>query len=133
MLAFDTNVLVRVLVSDDARQTATAEAALREASDAGGVWIGQIVLVETAWVLARSYRFDRTRVAECVGDLLDSPVFVLEERDRVERALASYSSSAADFSDCLVLESARDAGALPLLTFDAKLARQNGARELPSG
>ena len=38
--------------------------------------------------------------------------------------LARFESSVADFSDCLVLEAARDAGALPVLTFDERFARE---------
>src|SRR3954452_1730341 len=48
MRAVDTNVLVRLLTADDAKQAAAAEAFV---TMAGHAWISHIVLVETVWVL----------------------------------------------------------------------------------
>ena len=44
MTAFDTNVLVRVLLGDDPSQTAVAEAAFVE--HAAGVYVPQLVLAD---------------------------------------------------------------------------------------
>ena len=41
----------------------------------------------------------------------------------VRRAIQLYANSSADFADCLVLESARSADALPVHTFDRRFAR----------
>ena len=38
MIALDTNVLIRVLIADDPKQTALSERLLREAVDAGSIW-----------------------------------------------------------------------------------------------
>ena len=46
MHAVDTNVLVRLLVRDDARQATAAEAFV-----AKGAWVSTLVLAETLWVL----------------------------------------------------------------------------------
>ena len=57
MIALDTNVLVRFLVADDEEQNQRAteliEAAIQK-EDA--LYISDIVLVETVWVLSRSYQ-----------------------------------------------------------------------------
>lgn len=60
MVAFDTNVVVRLLVRDDEDQCRRAEAAFRQAVAADGVWISKVVLVEVCWVLRGAYQFDRT-------------------------------------------------------------------------
>ena len=53
MIALDTNVLVRFLVEDDARQTAEAAALIKRVVDADGtLFVSDIVLCETVWVLA---------------------------------------------------------------------------------
>ncbi|MFI5302718.1 MAG: PIN domain-containing protein [Polyangiales bacterium] len=128
MLAFDTNVVVRLLVEDDRTQVAAAAGALEEARSSGGAWIALVVAIETVWVLSSRYRFDRAQIVSCLRDLLDADAITFEHGDRVERALAAFASGSADFSDYVVLESARDAGALPLLTFDARPARAAVAR-----
>ena len=46
MLAVDTNVLVRLLARDDARQALAADQAI-----AKGAWISHLVLAEAIWVL----------------------------------------------------------------------------------
>ncbi len=51
MIAVDTNVLVRLLVNDPNAPEQSQQA--RELLNAQGeVWVGQIVLIETIWVLA---------------------------------------------------------------------------------
>jgi len=53
MIAVDTNVLVRFLVRDDAKQAARA-AALIQANE---IWVCKTVLLETEWVLRSLYGF----------------------------------------------------------------------------
>jgi predicted nucleic-acid-binding protein len=53
--SIDTNVLVRLLVQDDAEQSARAVALLRKILSEDGVWISLIVIVETVWVLRSGY------------------------------------------------------------------------------
>ena len=55
----------------------------------------------------------------------------LQQADVVAAALSQFRSRPAlGFSDCLVLESARKAGHLPLGTFDRPLARLDGTERL---
>lgn len=46
MRAVDTNVLVRLITRDDAKQTAAAEAFVER-----GAWVSLLVLAEATWVL----------------------------------------------------------------------------------
>lgn len=50
MRAIDTNVLVRLITGDDARQAAAAAAFVRS-----GAWVSHLVLAETSWVLTSVY------------------------------------------------------------------------------
>jgi len=52
MRSVDTNVLVRALTGDDPAQSPAARAFIREN---GPVWVAQVVLVETLWVLESVY------------------------------------------------------------------------------
>lgn len=126
MRAIDTNILVRLLVRDDPRQTAAAEKFV-----AGGAWVSQIVLVETVWVLESVLEIPAERITTAMGMLLVHAQLTLQDSDILAQALARYRARPQlGFSDCLVLESARKAGNLPMGTFDRKLARHAGAERV---
>ena len=50
MRAIDTNVLVRLITRDDARQAKSAEAFVEK-----GAWVSVLALAEATWVLASVY------------------------------------------------------------------------------
>ena len=128
MRAVDTNVLVRLLTMDDAKQARAAEAFVTAADHA---WISHVVLVETVWVLESVYERRRDEVAATVKTLLDHEFFVLQDVDVVSRAYDLFiRATSVGFSDCLVLETARKAGCLPLGTFDKALSALDGAERL---
>jgi predicted nucleic-acid-binding protein len=55
----------------------------------------------------------------------------IQESDTVAAALEQYRNRAAlEFSDCLILETARKAGHLPLGTFHRNLSKLDGAEGL---
>ena len=74
MRAADTNIVVRVLVRDEARQVRQAEAFV-----AGGAWISHLVLAEAIWVLVTTYRLPWSDVADTIEKLLNHQEFVLED------------------------------------------------------
>jgi predicted nucleic-acid-binding protein len=126
MRALDTNVLLRLLVRDDAKQVARAEAFV-----AAGAWVSHVVLAEAAWVLDSV--FDRTpsQIAECVAMLLEHASLVVQDADAVAAALEHFRKRPiVGFSDCLILEIARKAGHLPLGTFDGDLAKLPDAQRV---
>jgi len=126
MRAVDTNVLVRLVARDDAKQVATADAFVER-----GAWISHLVLVETVWVLTSVYRLRRREIATAVEMFLNHQNLAIEDPDTVERALETYRKEATlGFSDCLVLEVARSAGHVPLGTFDRALGKLDGAERL---
>lgn len=128
MRAVDTNVLVRLLTDDDAKQAAAAEAFV---AAAGHAWVPHVVLVEAVWVLESVYRRRRDEIAAAVATLLDHATLVLQDPVVVEVALARFRArTKVGFSDCLVLETARAAGHLPLGTFDRALGALDGAERL---
>jgi predicted nucleic-acid-binding protein len=75
--AFDTNVVVRLIVHDDAEQCRLAEQAFRSAVSSGGAWIASVVLVEVSWVLRVAYKFDRATIAAAQPQRLRAGAAVL--------------------------------------------------------
>ena len=126
MRAADTNVLVRILVRDDDDQTQAADSFVAE-----GAWVSLLVLQETIWVLERAYALDRNEQGVIVDMLLQHATIALEAPELVASALAVFRQSAKiEFSASLVLEVVRRSGHLPLVTFDKRLAKTQGAELL---
>ena len=135
MTALDTNVIVRYLVGDNAEHAEASRALLDGLTPGNPGFICREVVVEVAWVLERSYRFTRTRVAGALMDLTASDSLMVENSDDVAAAAHRYRQGGAGFSDLMILTAAERAGATPLYTFDRRLARMRGAilMENPGG
>jgi predicted nucleic-acid-binding protein len=125
MIAIDTNVLLRAVVADadDPDQCARARDLVKQA---GRVRIAAIVFTEALWVLHKSYKASRMEVTRVARELLDHPLYHVEQTDLLREALEVFADSNVDFADAIALTDARRAN-IPLHTFDRKLARLSGA------
>jgi len=126
MRAVDTNVLIRLVTRDEARQVAAAEAFVEK-----GAWVPQLALAEATWVLSAVYDLNAAAIATAIEMLLNHKDLTLEESEVVSNALEVFRKRPAlGFSDCLMLEVARKAGHLPLGTFDRTLGKLEGVERL---
>ena len=126
MRAIDTNVLVRLVARDDARQVAAAESFVSR-----GAWVSHLVLTEATWVLTSVYDMRAKELATTIDMILKHRDITLQDADVVAAALEQCRKKPAlTFSDCLILEIARKAGHLPLGTFDRRLAALDGSERL---
>ena len=126
MRSVDTNVLVRLVTRDDAKQVAAAEGFV-----ARGAWVPHLVLAEATWVLMSVYDRGPEAIATAIEMLLNHQHLTLQDPDVVTAAVERFRQRPAlGFSDCLVLEVARKAGHTPLGTFDRNLARLDGVERL---
>ena len=126
MRAVDTNVLVRILARDDPKQVRVADEFV-----AAGAWVSLLALAETMWVLSTVYERDVPELGASVEQLLNHKDLILQDREVVAAALETFRSRPAlGFTDCLLLEVARQAGHLPLGTFDRNLSKIEGAEKL---
>ncbi len=126
MRAADTNLLVRMVLRDDAGQAEAADAFI-----AGGAWVSSLAVAEAVWVLRRSYGFDAAQLARTVEMFLHHKDLTFGDEEAILAALSLFHNRPSlGFSDCLMLELARKAGHLPLGTFDRALAKVDGAHQL---
>jgi len=126
MRAVDTNVVVRLVVRDDADQVEAAERFVKH-----GAWLSHLVLVETTWVLDSVYDLDPKTIATSIDMLLAHEHLTVQDSHVVAAALEGFRARPSlGFSDCLVLEVARKAGHLPVGTFDRDFGRLDGAQRL---
>lgn len=128
MLAVDTNVLVRMLV-DDPVALDQCRAARQTVSEAGEVYVAQVVQIETIWVLASAYGLDKTAILEALSAIASHPAFSLQRPDMFQAALRQFVAGSADFADCMILAESASAG-YALATFDKKLGKLPGTRLL---
>src|SRR5712692_4050246 len=126
MRAVDTNVLVRLITRDDARQAASADLFVES-----GAWVSVLALAEATWVLAAVYERSAAGLVTPVEMLLNHKSLTLQDSDVVAAALELFRSRpAVGFSDCLMLQLARKAGHLPLGTFDRNFGKVEGTQKL---
>ncbi len=126
MRAVDTNVLVRLVTRDDRKKVAAAESFVSK-----GAWVSTLVLTEATWVLTAVYDLSHAEIATAIDMLLHHRDLIIQESDAVAAALEQYRKRpASGFSVCLILETARKVGHLPLGTFDRNLSKLDGAEGL---
>lgn len=130
MLALDTNVLVRYLAQDDARQSALAtEWIERRLSPAQPAFISLVTLLETVWVMESKFGADAATVQAILVDVLDTAVFNVQEAPAVRTALTRYAEGDVELHDCLIVALAAQRKAA-VLTFDKKAAKRLGMQLL---
>ena len=112
MLGLDTNVLVRLLVADDAAQTRRARALVERAVEREEpVLVSLPVIIETEWVLRSRYTFDKAAILASLSGLMAAREFTFEDEPAIEEALYRWKDSAAGFVDCLIAAHNRRLGA----------------------
>jgi len=131
VLGIDTNVVVRLLVSDDAEQTRRARKLIEESLDREeSVLVSLLVLIESEWVLRSKYEFEREAILGMFRALLGARELSFEDEPAVEEALFHWKDSVCGFTDCLIIAHNRQLGCRATATFDAKAARLPGALPL---
>ena len=124
MQAIDTNIVIRYLTGDHPQQAARASAVI----DAGDVFVGTTVLLESEWVLRSVYGFSGSEVAVALRALaglpnvsVESPAMLAEALNRAENGM--------DFADALHLGAAARCEAM--LTFDRRFIELAKDSSLP--
>jgi predicted nucleic-acid-binding protein len=130
MIGIDTNVLVRIAVQDNPRETKAAQAFLSGRSAEDPAFITTVVLAELAWVLDRSYGFSHEALHDVFEWVMESSNIVVEQAELVESAVAHAREVRAGIADAIIAAIATDAGATRIMTFDRDAAKHIPAMEL---
>lgn len=131
MIGLDTNVLVRYLAQDDARQSAVATRFIeRSLSSESPGFVPLAVLCELTWVLAECYGAERERLREVIEGLLSTKQLVVEQAEVVWKALRAWEGASAEFADALIGQVVAARGGGHTMTFDRGAARLPGFKLL---
>lgn len=126
MIGLDTNVLVRYIMQDDAKQAAKATKLIESLSPEHPGFVTLVSVIELVWVLSSCFDLTREQISQALDALLRAKQLVVDQADQVVRALRTYSSSSADFADCLIERTASSAGCAKTMTFDVAASKQAG-------
>ena len=119
MIAADTNLLVRHIVEDDARQAAEA----RQAFSTGPVYVSNVVLAELAWVLESCYEYPKSDILDALREVSKTVDVTFASRSVVTKAIAAFAQHGADLADWLILYEAVEHGCTQVLSFDKACLR----------
>jgi predicted nucleic acid-binding protein len=123
MISVDSSVLVRYLVGEPAEQARRAQAVIEGDQP---VAIPVVVLLETAHVLRTQYGVERRDVLDTLLELVTRTGVETLGVNRglvIEALVRARELPGSPLPDALVAATVRDAGAVPLFTFDRDLAR----------
>jgi predicted nucleic-acid-binding protein len=126
MIGLDTNVLVRYVMQDDAKQSQKASKLIESLTPETPGFVPLVSLVELVWVLTSCYELTREQVAQALEALLRAKEIVLDRAEQVSQSLRTFSAGAADLADCLIERTATAAGCEKTMTFDARAAKTAG-------
>jgi predicted nucleic-acid-binding protein len=129
--ALDTNVLVRFLVQDDAKQGLLARELIRSTLEKGEpLYVPVTVMLGLEWVLRSNFGFDKAQIIQTLSSLLATSELSFESETSVEVALELFRQNKADFSDCIHIALSHAAGLTAMWTFDRAASKVDGAKLL---
>ena len=117
MVAVDTNVLVRLVISDHPAQAARAAAVFR----AGPVFVAKSVLLEAEWVLRYTYALDTRDILRALRGVLGLANVSVED-PAVAVAALRLCELGLDFADALHVASSAQVDRF--VTFDTRLVKR---------
>ena len=126
MIGLDTNVLVRYVMQDDARQSPRATKLMESLSVGAPGFVPLVALIELVWVLSSCYDLSRDQLGQTIDALLRTKEVIVDRADVVLKALRVFKSGSADFADCLIERIASSAGCDRTVTFDTAAAKTAG-------
>lgn len=135
MIAIDTNVLLRYLLSDDQAQAAMAEILINGKEP---VLITDVVLVETIWTLkGKKYQLGKSELIAVIQALFEEPNIRFEDGQTVWMALNDYRKAKssggkeAGFSDALIVNKAKFTASTQKAVFGGVYTFDVAAQGLP--
>ena len=130
----DTNVMLRYLLNDHQDQSPRAKE-LFEALARGDrtVRMAESVVLETVFVLAKTYRIPRNSIRDELQLVIDLPGIVMPGKSIFRRVFELYTMKAGlSFADCYHVALTEHLGLTTIISFDRKLGSVPGiSREEP--
>ncbi|WP_082358730.1 type II toxin-antitoxin system VapC family toxin [Bosea sp. AAP35] len=118
MIGLDANILLRVLLDDDAVQSPMARELLAKLTPEQAGYINLVVLMEVVWTIRTRFKGKPDHLHAALETLLSGAAYVVQSRNEVVAALSLAKAGRYGFADALIgyLNQRADCGAT--WTFD---------------
>jgi len=124
MTGLDTNVLMRYLLQDDAKQARRANQIIdRQLSEHNPGFVNLATILEIVWVLRSLLKRSPSEIAAHIEDLLAADSIEVQNEQQVFEAAFALKRGTGEFEDALIGALNVWAGCSQTLTFDRKTAR----------
>ncbi|MGV0819740.1 PIN domain-containing protein [Martelella sp. AMO21009] len=130
MIGLDTNILLRLVLQDDAEQCRRVDRLIESLPERGPGYINAITLMEFSWFLRKRLRVGRAELAAAIADLLEARDIEVEDEWQVEEALDLMNRTSAEFPDILIALRNAKSGCHATLTLDRAAAAAIPGMEL---
>jgi predicted nucleic-acid-binding protein len=130
MIGLDTNVLVRYVTQDDPVQSRKASELIESLTTLSPGFVSLVSVVELVWVLQSCYQCAKGELVTVLETLLRTRELTIEQAEIVWQALRKFTTSKADFADCLIERCGHSAGCEYTATFDLNAAKATGMKRL---
>jgi predicted nucleic-acid-binding protein len=115
-----TNILVRHLTGDPPKMAVAATAYLRHEQD---LFLADLIVAETVYVLESFYEAPRSQVAEIVRSFLALRSMVVVDRDVLLRSVEIYETDRLDFAEAYLVACAESTGVGKVASLDRAIDR----------
>jgi predicted nucleic-acid-binding protein len=130
MIGLDTNILVRYLTQDDARQSKAATRLLEDqCTPSTPAFVNDVVLCELVWVLEEAYEYTRSQIAGVLEQIIRTAQLRVSNPARIWRAVARFREGY-DFADAMIAEMNSEQGCDHTVTLDRRFSQLPGVKLL---
>lgn len=130
MIGLDTNILLRLTLQDDEKQSAQALSMVGALTPERPGFVNSAVLLEFIWTARRQAKMSREELKHILSGLLDSDNLVLEDENVIELTLDEMERSEEEFADIFIALKNRELGCSTTMTFDKRAASRVPGMEL---
>jgi predicted nucleic-acid-binding protein len=116
----DTNILVRHLVGDPRGMSRRATAFLKNEDH---LYVADLIVAETVYVLESFYEIDRSRISEAVRSLLALESVSVVDSPLLLRTIEIYEDDRLDFAEAYLVACAESTGVGRVASFDRSIDR----------
>ena len=128
MTAFlDTNILIRHLTGDPPDLAARSTAYLASAEE---LFVPDLIVAETIYVLESFYELPRARVAMLARSVVDFPAIMVVDSGLIHRAVELYEQERLDFAEAYLVACAERTGVEEVASFDRSIDRVQSVRRV---
>lgn len=122
MLSLDTNILARVILDDDKKQTPVCRELIKRHAQEGNIYLSPFMLIELGWLL-QAKKVPKHKIITTLEKLIHAESILVGQKHIVVAALEMYSKSNVGIEDCFITADSQYTANAKLVTYDKALQK----------